>query len=434
MSAVSILFTAVQRNALRAAVVMCVLVLSFCSAWAWPPTYGAEFELTRRDMDISTADQLERWRTGERVEQHRFIEHLEKRCLISKCKIIEVTGKYSKWDDFRVEYPDGWWFKVSVDPGCVEIQFKPSTKKILKAKESLINDQIFLTAKQIGLEVIPSENHHFNIGVRSAFGDDAKKFLRFFVDYANHPDLALGSLGMDLNNAPPLSVLGQDQRDALSEIVNEVNSGKLTTIFEVAEAIQNRVYTQTYKESWGSKHFQAIGLKYLTLVALTKEDVPMELRAVWGQESAEKFNLVATLIEGRIQYLNSLTTPIVYNKSAKTIFTKVELRTRFQIYAEDANVPYEEVKSLLPKSIRKAPLDDFMRSDVTAEKRLKRVEAYWDLLASSPLVQKNLNEIISDPTLKNHPEVLKIVKELKKQNPSVLRKSNRENSCRKIFQ
>ncbi len=76
-------------------------------------------------------------------------------------------------------------------------------------------------------------------------------FLKFFVDYANHPDLALGSLGHDIRNGPPLSALGEEQRQALQTVINDLESGRLKTLADVARAIEERVYTRSYDESWG---------------------------------------------------------------------------------------------------------------------------------------------------------------------------------------
>ncbi len=123
----------------------------------------------------------------------------------------------------------------------------------------------------------------------------------------------------------------------------------------------------------------------------------MELRAVWSQESSEKFNLVARLIEGRITYLRNVAAPIMYAAPTQTEFNGVELRTRFYIYIEEAGLKYEDFKDLLPKDVQRGHFDDFINPSISAKERLKRAEKYWDLLPASEWVRKTLIEILADP-------------------------------------
>ncbi len=400
------------RKPILAFLTLILLVAINSNAWAWPPTYGAEFEVTKQGLKPFNAAIDIPSETNVKEAQMLFVNEMKKRCEISKCKIEKIK---ESWDyDYKVIYPDGWWFQISYDPGCVEFKFKPSTLETLQQKAALINDQIFKTAKDLGFKVTETEAGHFNIGVRSAFGDDPKRFLRFFVDYANHADLALGSLGKDLNNAPPLSVLGANQRQALQVLVDEVNSGKIATIEEVAQAIQDRVYTKSYYEPWGSpEHYQAIGIKYLYDADLKKKDVPMELRSMWGQGSAEKFNLIAKLMEGRIRYLNNQKGPIVYTATDKKEFTPAELKTRFAIYADEADLDYEEFVSLLPEKVRKAEFNDFIRNDVSIDRQMKDVERYWDLIPASEWVRDRIVDILSHPSSFAHPQRAELLEKMK---------------------
>ncbi|MBX3034566.1 MAG: hypothetical protein KF865_11635 [Bdellovibrionaceae bacterium] len=365
-------------------------------SWAWPPTYGAEFELTRVGLGVHDFSLGQATQSFERQEQLRFVQKMRERCEALGCRITEVRGK---WDqDFRVEFSDGWWFKVSYDPGCVEITFKPSPLETLREKARLINDAIFSTANQIGLEVKPNETSHFNMGIRSAFDDSAKDFVRFFADYANHPDLALGSLGHDVYNAPPLSVLNRKQRGALQRIIDAVNAGEMTTITEAARAIQNQVYTESYYKPWGGiHHYQAVGLKYVNKTNLQVSDAPLELRAVWIQESAEKFNLVSELIEGRVRYLKTLTTPIIYTAPAHTEFSNSELHSRFLIYVEEAGLSLKKFQDLLPTVVRQAELSNFVRRDLPPRSRLQGASQYIDLIPASEWVRNQMIELISHP-------------------------------------
>lgn len=403
-------YTNVRRMGLPVLLVL-ITLLAVLPGWAWPPTYGAEFEITRIGLGKFNFAEGNPTESDEKKEQMRFVEHMKERCLVSDCKIVEVRGKWDK--DYRIEYKDGWWFKVSYDPNCVEITFKPSSIEEMRKQAARINDQIFETGKQVGLDVTKPNNSHFNMGVNSAFNGDAKLFLRYFTDYANHPDLGMGSLGRDPYNAPPLAILGEDQRAALNLIVEKVNSGKLTTVNEVASEIQNKVYTRSYYAPWGgADHYQAVGLKYVNRTDLNTKDAPMEIRAVWIQDSAEQFIKVSELMEGRINYLKRSSDPILYIASDKKAFSQKEMLTRFAIYVEEAGLNYEDFKKLLPKDLSRLTFDDLVRTEASPQSRLQRVEAYWDLLPASEWLRKLVADLLIHPDNKNTELAEKILQRL----------------------
>ena len=414
-----------------------LIFLFSLNSWAWPPTYGAEFEVTRAggfpEYDFNNNNPTA---SEEKAEQLKLVEQIKKQCLAAKCTVTEVKGK---WDtDFEVKFSDGWWFKVSYDPDCVEIITKPSTRKEFESHASIINNHIFGAAKKIGLTVNKFEDSaHFNIGVRSAFNDDAKKFLKFFVDYTNRPDLALSSLGYDLANAPPLSMLQESQRLALQKIVEKVNSGKMNTIQQVAKAIQEQVYIHTYESSWGTSakaiaHYQAIGLKYINRTDLTKADAPMELRSIWTQDSAENFILISKLMEARIDYLNSSDEPIIYTQTVRQEFTDSEHRTRFRIYVEEMGLNYQDFESLLPQEIRQAEFDDFIKKDVSIEKQINGIEPYLDLVLVSRFVRARVIKILSHPALNNNTKKTEIIEKIKVEVAKAQEKMN-ENKIKAWF-
>lgn len=394
-------------------VLLSMLLLSGSFAWAWPPTYGAEFELTSKKLAQSGGDfkSSNAKQSPERQEQLRFAEHLKEVCATAGCEVIPVHGKWSQ--DFKVKFSDNWYFKVSYDPGCVEITFKPSTLEVLEEKKALINEYIFKAGADIGLTVDTSSMAHFNMGIRSTFDDDGMEFLKFFVDYQNHADLALGSLGDDIYNAPPLAVLSEPQREALQDIVDEAKAGKLKTISEIASAIQTRVYTESYYKPWGGiAHYQAIGLKYVNRTNLTIDDAPFELRSMWGQASAETFNKIARLMEARIQFLKQSPQPLIYNKTTRVSFSTMELQTRYFIYVEEAGLKFNDYKDLLGNKARKGRLSPFVDEKASTEKRLEAVKGYWDLILISPYARKTVLHILSLPGAQDSPAAAKIYKRL----------------------
>lgn len=361
-------------------------------------TNGGEFELSNRALkDGPRWDNKKAGYSQERREQLALVRRMRARCEQENlgCKIVEVKGK---WDtDYQVVYPDGWYFQISYDPYCVEITFKPSTAKELTDRIGLINDHIFKTGEQEGLTVIKPDNSHFNFGINSAFKGNAEHFLRFFVDYSNRPDLALGSLGMSRFNAPPLSSLDLFQRQALQKIVDAFYRGYAPRVSDVVRLIQDRVYIKTLSPKLGATHSQAIGLKKAYAADLSQEDAPVEMRAMWIQDSAENFILIAKLFAHRIAWLKTRTERIHYVASDRTQFEPHELKARFFIYLAEMNASFEEYQSLLPQQVRDAEWDAFVSRNATFEQKVESLGRYWDMLEISEWARDRIVSILSDP-------------------------------------
>jgi hypothetical protein len=422
-----------------------VLILFFVSvSRAWPPTYGAEFEFTYKNTE---------WDADEMASplalqiKERFFKAITEECLKIKCVIHELRGKYGF--DYKITLPHGWWFVISHDPSVIEIKTKPSTMAELVHNKNNINHYIFEVARRAGFHVNHDDTAHFNFGVLSAFGEDLKLFLRFFVDYQNQTHLAIGSLGKDFENAPPLSVLKKEQRDALQKIVDEVETGQFQSLPVLSQAIIDRVYTHIYDPSFISsrtslRHYQSIGLKYIVpgnmrrpfrdsieLDALlrffkldlsTPIDQPLELRAVWAQPNAETFIKVAELIEARIKYLSQQTGRIQYLASRRQqIKSMSELKTRFYVYVVESGLSYPRYNSLLPAQVRRTELAVFLREDLAIEKRLRSLNQYRDLLPLSEWFRSYAEKLIRSANMelqKKHQMYLYKIQFYRQQNES----------------
>lgn len=333
------------------------LVLLGAPTWALAATFGAEFEFTSREIMTAATD-----RDG---FTHKFLEHEAKnrlaeaiieQCLSLGCKVTEGKGKFAGSPDFTVTFPDGWWFKVSHDPSVIEIMTKPATVSELRKHEALMDSLLFETARNLGLRPsLPgygSMAGHFNFGLRSAFGDSGELFLKFFIDYANHPFLALGGLGHDIMNAPPLFLLKPEFQNEMNNIIDELYEdkakGKSPTLISVGSKILDRVYVQSFDrqvmhDGW---HYQAFSIKKLNGLR-TKEDVPGELRSMDAQESMREFILMAELFEARLKFLLKKKGRIEYDPLMKTSYSRKELREHFQKYVEEAGLDFRRFESLL---------------------------------------------------------------------------------------
>jgi hypothetical protein len=208
------------------------------------------------------------------------------------------------------------------------------------------------------------------VGVRSAFGDDARLFLRYFVDYANHAELAYGIFRKELRKAPPLAALPPASHLALREIIAEVESGRLRGVAELAAAIDRRVYNVSLAPpEWGSpQHNQALALNKITnartafgglsafffpfLTSPEPTDQPFEIRAMKAQNSADEFIRLAELFESRVAFLRAQQGPVVFAPPELATLTEREAVRRFRAYLAETGVDPTPYRDLLLPSAR----------------------------------------------------------------------------------
>lgn len=399
-------------------ILLILFTLNASWSWAWPPTYGAEFEIGTAGLAIAGKNfDYKTYPPGESLEkreQMEYVAHMRERCVSLGCKVVEVAGK---WDsDFRVEYADGWWFKISYDPGCIEITFKPSTLATLREKAALINDHIFKTGRDLDMTAPVQKMNHFNMGIRSSFDDSPKEFMKFYIDYANHPELTLGGLGHDIYNAPPLSLLSREQRKVLQNIVQSVNNGDYEKIAQVTQAIQRDVYTKSYFEPWGgADHYQAFGLKHVNKANLDVQDAPFELRSMYAQPDAETFIKIAELMEARVRFLKNSSQPLIYTENSKESFSPEQIKTRLYVYVEESGLKFKDYEFFLRENVSRAEIGALVKKDARVQDRLQAVLDYSDLLLTSPYARKNALEILAHPEAKDHPLVEQIKAQLRKE-------------------
>ncbi|HUP57534.1 MAG TPA: hypothetical protein VM598_08795, partial [Bdellovibrionota bacterium] len=329
---------------------LCVLLLAahLCSAsaaWAWPLTFGAEFEFTNDALKPGPKGMLG---GQEKDAALKMVEVVRELCAErGGCRMRAIPGKFGL--DYRVRFPDGWWFQISYDPACVEVQTKAATLDELRALRGRIQEFIFDAAVKSGLQAGHARSAgHVNVGARSAF-DDVDQFLAFFVDYANHPELGHGITGEDYSNAPPIVALDQEQRDQLKAILEERRQGMHGTIREAASAIISRVYTRSLVPGWAGYHHQAMGLKKLAAVAFLFEDLPFEFRAVRGQRSLDDFLLLGELITARIRYVRETKDAIVFLDGPGKRLAQQEIVDRFYVYVTEMGEPWEKYAPLTRK-------------------------------------------------------------------------------------
>ena len=342
--------------------VIWILALSSFS-YAGEATLGAELELS--SYPLSLAKENPTGFTPLELQTHaRFMEKVLANCKIDDCTSVKLPPKPDKFNppEYKITYPDGWWFIVSLDPGCVEIQTKPATLSQLKAQQARMENAIFKTGKKIGLSARPPEgNGHMNIGVATGFDNDPSKLMRFIADWENHPELSLGVLGDAAYNAPAMSLRTRKERRALLNLVNEVNSGQIKTTSELAKRIQNEAYLKhplSRHPDWNyTEHYT--GASVASIAHGPLDQARLELRSIYAQRSFADFILLGELLQGRIDYLERTHAPITYLERSGRSFTPQEKVNSFYKYVVEAGLPWEKFKVLIPPNLR--------RTKITAE-------------------------------------------------------------------
>jgi len=341
--------------------VAALFVLFYSSTlYAWPPTFGTEFNFTSNAIEKVLTIRLKKLgdagHTPDDTEQdfvRKFSEAVEKKCN-SFCTVEPHIGPRWGKMEYTVRFKDGFYFNISVDPTVVEVQTSPATLAQLSKQTSRMNEYIFDVAKELGLKV--DTTAHLNIGALSAFKDKPKAFLGFFVDYSSRPALALGVFGKDIPNAPPISHLKREQKDSLRRLVEAVNRGHVNSIGEIADRINGYVYsdTPTFKGPGASTHYQGVGMKFLSRTPFPREDRPFEFRATLHPERAEDYLLTAELTQKRMEYIRAQTEDIYLLDQPKVMaYTPRELAMEYLIYINELGLDWEKYAAITPKSLQK---------------------------------------------------------------------------------
>ncbi len=88
-----------------------------------------------------------------------------------------------KW--YKYTFPDGWWYKVSMDAGALETQVKPFTEEEVRGGVGgYIHNFIFGTAESLGLTADKLiGGGHINLDIATTFDNDPRVFRRFLALY-----------------------------------------------------------------------------------------------------------------------------------------------------------------------------------------------------------------------------------------------------------
>lgn len=380
--------------------VLAGLLLAATPAWAGP-TFGAEFEFTSKKLMNSPG--TDKPGPIERNAAKQFAKTVQQKC--PECKVISET--YNWGHEFKVTFPDGFYFRVSYDPGCVEIQTMPGELTQFTAEKERLNQLVFGTAKDLGLAPTWADSAgHMNFGTFSTFGDDPELFARFAADFANHPQLSMGAWGKDMLNAPSLNYLKQYQRDAFSKIMEDARNHKFTHLQDVAYRINNEVYVETTDETFEPYHYQAMSVKNLRGAEPVAHDVPTEIRSFYPQFSTEDFIRNAEIIDRRVQFLRETKPPIVYFNIRQRIFRAQNIVDSYYMYLTEMGLDWDKYKTTMNPRLQKIEPGDFVQGKVTwTPEFAKSVEEFAPYIKTSAWARQRIVQAFTAEGVADNPLV-----------------------------
>ncbi|MFK7873276.1 MAG: hypothetical protein AB8C84_08915 [Oligoflexales bacterium] len=290
------------------------------------------------------------------------------------CEVI--PGERRGYKYYTVQYRDGWFYNITVDPLVIEITAKPMTLNQARSLRYRIENDIFRFASQEmsvggwfqkGKGLFPSRSvggGHIHIGFDSAFAHHTYSALfvrNFLVDFSNHPTLAFLSLNKTKND-PPISLLKYPQRRAFHQVLDWFDKKK-PSVYDFVKQVQGRVYYDTYRqptekdpEAWfPPQKYQAMNLTRLVSQDYTPSEKTIEIRSLRPQKDANDLIRILTLLEKRLELIKSYLDPIPYEPDDRGLefLSKKKLmeraRCELKSYVEGAGLNFKNYQDLLDK-------------------------------------------------------------------------------------
>ena len=244
----------------------------------------------------------------------RFRQRVLELCL-DEYRVCRITAERDAkgYDSYRVDVSahgqqEAWWFRLSYDPGVIEVQMQPSTLAQLQSRQSLIQRLIFDAADLAELRpYMWAGGGHLHLDAARAFGGDVRIFRDFIVDMNNHAAIFLFLMRGSPPNAPAIWMLPEARQRSFARLLAEVDSRPRDWRVEtLADAIKSRVYSETV-ENWAP----ADKYQFMNLVRLTSRGPrgfapsarTTEVRGLGPQYSAQQLLMIAQILEARLKWI-----------------------------------------------------------------------------------------------------------------------------------
>jgi len=417
-----------SRFLLRALALWCLLATALTAppAWAWPPTIGPElvFEnsTTREALEARLTQDQKRSALGKKLKRllgdegpqapilgqgetqmsQQLLQAIQKKC--PECRTEKRPGKFDL-PEYLVTFPNQFWIVISVDPGAVEVQTPPLEFSEYQKLSNFIQTHLYDVAARLDLKPRVGHDGHTNIGVLSAF-DNVHEFALFLLDQVLHPELALGALGEDLRNAPPLAIQDPQQMKNFFQALDDVQSGRITEIADLAERINLDVYFQTTefnRSEHTARHYQQVSVKRISHKALRDADAPFEVRNTSARRTFKLVLLNYELIIKRIEYLKKHPELLAARKELGQevlAMTPKEKLSRFAIFLSEMGLDLDRYRPLISDpDIANTRVDSFVSGQIRPQvaESFNEVARYIPDLNTSPWVRKQMRLILQDP-------------------------------------
>lgn len=327
-------------------------VLFSTTAFASEPiTFGPEFNFTNYEMWNAPGDGLTVNNPESVKVQTQFMKSVLAKCKTAGCRVENYYNRYGVLS-YKVIFNDSWYFRIETDPGVVEIQTKPTSLADNVKLYSRYKKMIFETASELGLQRPNSYRNfdgwaggHIHIGIKEAFGENLMLFRNFIVDYTNHIVLAHRFFANDVDFAPSIAILSEQQKLAFKSLIKDVDGGKVKSINEFAIRLQKEVYHKNPKGHEAEKH-QALNVTRIVDNSTPLEGKTLEMRAFRAQGSPEVYFLQQRAIEKRIYYLKTKG-PIPVNFHNINSLSAYDRTKMFYEYITESGLPFKDYEMWL---------------------------------------------------------------------------------------
>ena len=214
-----------------------------------------------------------------------------------------------------------------LDPKVIEVTTQPMNLDTFESWSAVIDSLIFGAARELGSTLANSEDHrnrwsgHVNVswpgltqtgahwaGKKSQDDEAASMALliNYVIDAHNHPELAMGVLGGDIRNAPPLALGNDKDRGELEKVVQKYREKKFTSTAALAKALMEAV-PWSFGGRFGPARYNLINLEHLTdSLSPWWNGAPgsrLELRGFFTPLSASEMQTNYRIVNARLKFL-----------------------------------------------------------------------------------------------------------------------------------
>jgi hypothetical protein len=222
--------------------------------------------------------------------------------------------------------PSSIKIRVSEDIGVIEVSTTPLTYDQTISWQPVLDQLIFDTAHKLEKEGLVSSverernrwSGHINIswpGLMEARNTpdilSENLIINLFIDLQNFPELAMGVLGGDVRNAPPLALGSKTEQDKLRAIIKDYREGSLSNLTLLAKRLIKDTVPTSFRGGFarcapGQLKYTLINLEPLIHEKALwgyAQGTRIELRGFFSPLSVESMLTNYRIINARLAYL-----------------------------------------------------------------------------------------------------------------------------------